>query len=357
MEDRRASYHEIHMGKPAHGLVWGMDGGIGNGRPPTDASFETRDGRQYLRSASLAMMRRRQKNQKPLFYVTQYNNVEYIESEDGDYDVFTWKTPLGCLTGRRRMNHFEEYPVKTVDDIAAWTCVHRNMAFTPNPAWLKNNDPASMKSFGINWSPVQHLLQFDTGIENFHFFLQDAPEAMAELIAVMQDRCMERLRLGLSMFPNAGWIYWGENTSSSSISPSQYRQFSMRHVREYADMIHASGKRLIVHMCGLLKALLDCFPETGMDGIDSATPPPIGDAPYDVIHAKFKRPDLTIVGRLNAQLWVGKTKEQIQATLRETMFPGLVETPFCLMVTSDALPDIPARDAHTVYEALESMTW
>ena len=167
---------------------------------------------------------------------------------------------------------------------------------------------------------------------------------------------MERLRLSLSLFPDAPVVFWNENTSSSLISPSYYRQLTLPHIRAYASLVHQHKKRLVVHMCGLLRDLLDCFILTEMDGIDSVTPPPIGDTPYNLIRDKFK-PDFTIIGRLNAQLWVGKDRAGIQAIVRNMVYPELLNTPFMLSVTSDAIPDIPREDVMILYDALQTIDW
>jgi len=344
------------MGEPANGLIWSMEGGVSYLAPPTPESFYTRDGRRFLRSSSWARKKSRQKDRRPLWYTPVYENTVYTETEDGEYDVFCWETPEGRLLARRHENHFVEYPVKSVTDLGAWLHVHENLRFRPTESWFERYDAAAVSTISLSWSPVQQLLQFDMGLENFYYFLVDAPGEMEALLNAMQDRCTDRLRLGLSLFPGAPTVYWGENTSSSSISPPYYREHSLLHVREYAELVHQSGKRLIVHMCGLLKDLLDCFALTGMDGIHSATPPPIGDTPYRLIRDRFG-PDFTIIGRLNAQLWVGKSKEEIHANLREMIWPELLDSPFALLVTADAMPDIPYEDVMTARDALETLHW
>ena len=355
-QKRPATSEDVYLGQPANGLIWYLKGSIGSRHPPTEDSFYTEKGRKFLRSAAFKRKKSRQKDRAPLFYEAVYNNADYAETEDGEHDVFSWNTPVGNVVGRRHDNHFSEYPIKTVSDIGVWTHVYRNIRFRPNQPWLDEHDSRQQTGFGLSWSPVQQLMQFDMGLENFYYFLADAPEKMNALLAVMQERCMDRLRLGLSLFPHASYVYWGENTSSTSISPSHYRQLTLPHIREYARLVHQNSTRLIVHMCGLLKDLMDCFVETGMDGIHSVTPPPVGDAPYALIRETFK-PDFTIIGRLNAQLWVGKSKDEIQANLKTMVYPELLESPFGLMVTDDAIPDVPYDDVMTLYDALESITW
>ncbi|MCA1809897.1 MAG: uroporphyrinogen decarboxylase family protein [Kiritimatiellia bacterium] len=354
-EKKPASPYDIRNGHPANGLVWGLET-FGSHQPPSDDNFHTRNGRQFLRSSSCDKKSIRQKDRSPGWYKTEYENIRYTETEDGEHDVFTWQTPVGTVTGRRHENHFNEYPVKSMEDLNVWNYVHSHMHFSRNAEWLKKRDEKKIDTIGLNWSPVQQLLQFDIGVENFYYFLMDAPDAMATLLNTMQERCLERLQLGLSLFPSASNIYWGENTSSSMISPAYYRQLTLPHIRAYARLAHQHNKRLNVHMCGLLRDLLDCFLLTEMDGIDSATPPPVGDTPYRLIRSKFK-PDFYIMGRLNAQLWVGKDRATLQNTLREMIYPELLQTPFLLAVTSDAIPDIPRDDVMRLYEVLQNMDW
>ena len=68
-----------------------------------------------------------------------------------------------------------------------------------------------------------------------------------------------------------------ENTSSTLTSPEVYRRWTLPHVRDYAAVAHRHGKKLILHMCGLLADLLGLLAQTGMDGVNALTPPPVGD--------------------------------------------------------------------------------
>lgn len=348
------SFEDIYLGKSADELVWTLSSQINNQSSPTEESFYVQNGKKFLISGAYKRMSSHEKDRGKTWYITDYGDTEYKVSEEEDVDVFNWKTPIGNLTGRRLHNHFHEYPVKTVEEIDAWIHIYRNITFSPNQAWFKQVDVNQIKLISLSWSPVQQLIQFDTGLENFYFFLIDAPEKMKELLDVMQERCLDRLRLCLSLFESCPCIQWGENTSSSAISPDYYRQLTLPHIREYADLIHENDKRLVVHMCGLLKDLLDCFVETDIDGIHSVTPPPFGDAPYSLVRETFQ-PDFTIIGRFNAQLWVGKSIKEIQENIKKQISRELVNSPFALLVTDDAMPDIPYDDVMTLYEALSTI--
>jgi len=326
---------EVLEGRPPHLLYWDLCG-FTTFNPPAPKDFRMVNGRKILNISD-----NRDDPDKPFasrqgqWYKIDYANLKFSKSREGNTDLFVWETPGGNVTARRHMNHMTEYPVKTLDDIPLWNYIQKNLVFgarsdfTPEDAgkcWLIN----------FKWSPVQELLQFDTGVENFYYFLADARDEMESLMATMHEKNLEALEIGLGLCHNATVIYLGENTSSRIISPSYYRRYSLPHIGDYTALAHNNGKRFIVHMCGALNALLDCFKETGMDGIQSVTPPPLGDTYYMTVREKFSQ-DFTIIGRLNTQLWVDRTDEQIFETLEDFIPERLIHTPFCLLITPDGL--------------------
>lgn len=318
------------------GLYWYMEGFHNFHLPKTEDLSEV-DGKRLLIPRSYRHKIRRQKDRPKGWLLTDHANCRYREFEEGENDVFVWETDKGTLTGRRHDNHFFEYPVKTVEDLDLWREVHEGLTYSVNPSFSSKAEET--QGFGLQWSPLQQLLQFDVGLENVYYFFSDAPKKMDALIDVMQAKCVERLELGLSSFPNAASVGWTENTSSSSISPDYFRRYSMRHLKVYADNVHANGGRLTAHMCGLLKDLLDSVAETEIDGIDCLTPPPLGDVPFELARSVFK-PDFVIRGRLNAHFWVGRNRHEISNALRRIIYPELLATPFILLATTDAVEGV-----------------
>lgn len=281
---------------------------------------------------------------------TEYNNIKFTHTRENDTDIFRWETPRGVITCRREHNHMIEYPLKTLDDIPLWQYIRENTVYRPAPEFSALERQAC-RVMGFKWSPVQELLQFGTGIENFYYFMTDIPESMIALMDTMHRKNLEALKIGFQTCQAATVIQFNENTSSSLISPSYYREHSLPHVRDYADLAHRHGKRFIVHMCGLLNALLDCFPETGMDGIHAVTPPPIGDTHYSTIRDRYGD-QFVIIGRLNAQLWIGKRRDEILGILQRMILKSLVQTPFALWITRDEMRP-GAQDIAQLNQALE----
>ncbi len=245
-----------------------------------------------------------------------------------------------------------EFPIKSVDDIPLWHEVQRNLVYRQKPGFQEEQ---GRKEWGISWkwSPVQELLQFETGVENFYYLMTDAPECMKALMDTMHRNNLEALRIGFEACPNATVLLLTENTSSQIISPNYYRELTSPHVREYVDRAHQRGMKCVVHMCGSLMALLDCFEETGMDGIHSVTPPPVGDTHYMSVRERFGD-DFVIWGRLSAQLFINKDRETILATLRGMITERLIHSPFALMVTTDEMQPT-ERDIRSLVGALNEL--
>jgi hypothetical protein len=270
---------------------------------------------------------------------TEYADVTFRHERQGEEDRYIWETPRGILTAARAHNHMTEYPVKSENDIPVWRYVREQTRYHPAPDFPGSAADSQWRIL-FKWSPVQELLQFGTDVANFYYFLEDAPEEMEALMAAMHRKNLDALELAMAAFPDATVLTLTENTSVTLISPALYRRYSLGHVRDYVNLAHRHGKRVVVHMCGLLDALLECFPETGMDGIHAVTPPPVGDTFFATVRARYGD-GFSIVGRLNAQLWIGQPRERIRAILEELIPPSLVETPFALWASTDELSPSP----------------
>ena len=144
-------YDDIRNGNPANGLVWGLEN-IDNEHPPTDEGFYSLNGRQFLRSFSWENKTRRRKDQARNWYTTAYDgDVLYTESEEGDCDVFTWKTPVGTVVQRLQQKHITDYPVKSLKDLEVWLYVQSHTHYSTDASWFESRDVRRITS--ISRSP------------------------------------------------------------------------------------------------------------------------------------------------------------------------------------------------------------
>jgi len=212
------------------------------------------------------------------------NCAERYYDEGGGYARYEFETPRGVLTASAYRGHPVKYPVENLDDLKVLTALWWDTEYIADLEGCEESCASVDKLLegcgiyvpAVGPSALQKLLEEDVGPENFYYMLQDYPREVTELIELIHDkRCME-YRLIAEHMPYDSCVTI-ENTSTTYISPAIYRQFSQRHMKDFADIMHSRGKLGILHMCGLLNELLEDLIPTGLDGIHALTEPPIGD--------------------------------------------------------------------------------
>ena len=116
-----------------------------------------------------------------------------------------------------------------------------------------------------------------------------------------------------------------ENTSSTLISPDLYRTYSLPQIRDYVDVLHQHGKKAVLHMCGHLKALLPVVRETGLDGINAVTPPPVGTTFFEDVLDAYGEDFLLFGAILDPTVFHGPgvSHDQLRAFLDRLYTPRL----------------------------------
>lgn len=106
------------------------------------------------------------------------------------------------------------------------------------------------------------------------------------------------------------------------ISRDMYRSFVVPYERRLADAIKASGVPVYTHTCGRIGDRLELMIETGIDGLDTLDPPPLGNV--ELAEAKRAIGDrLFIKGNMNSvALLQYKTKADVIAEARELIRIG-----------------------------------
>jgi Uroporphyrinogen decarboxylase (URO-D) len=185
-------------------------------------------------------------------------------------------------------------------------------------------------------SSIQHMLQHETGVANLWYLLIDEPELVEEAMEIWQELLRQKYLITQKVAA-IGW-YQAENTSTSMISPDYYQQYSMNHIKMFANMASAAGCRTLVHMCGRLYDIMPFIRDTGINGIHSLTPPTTGNVSFEYAY-KIMPDDSLIMGRFGSTDWIGKSKADIMRRLAEIL-PHYIyqEHPFMLLATSDNVP-------------------
>jgi len=135
------------------------------------------------------------------------------------------------------------------------------------------------------FSPFTHLVEL-FGYEAALLALLDVPETCLRLLSVFSGIAGAQARrlatsgadaiLISSAFAGAGFI-----------SREMYREFVLPFERQLADAIRACGVPSYTHTCGAIGDRLDLMSETGVDGVDTLDPPPLGTVDLSKAKAEF----------------------------------------------------------------------
>lgn len=214
------------------------------------------------------------------------------------------------------------FPVRDVTDIRCMTRFYDDLTVTLDSDALAavraqadalGEKACTAQSAGT--SPLMHWVQFLAGVEGAHLLQADYPDETAVLFAAMQRVLLRRAALLVEHSP-ADLLYLVENTSTSLISPGQYRRDNLPHVRACAEVITGAGRLMALHMCGRLHALLPDLATTGVHAFEAFTAPTLGDT--TLRDGRTACPDVCLIGGTHAMLWL-EPAESIIAYLEDSL--------------------------------------
>ncbi|MDD5708716.1 MAG: uroporphyrinogen decarboxylase family protein [Kiritimatiellae bacterium] len=276
-------------------------------------------------------------------------DVEVLEETQSDGShVVRQKSRWGMLTTVYQGVYPVKHPVETVEDLrvlkAIWEHTQcredRSHGFETRLRRIETRLGADgVYVHGIGASPVQQMLEYETGVEHFYYLLHDHAELLEETLAAIHAVRMQEYEI-LARRTTVECVIPMENTSTTMISPKVYEQFSLPQISDFVGVMHAHGRKAVLHMCGLLKNLLPLIRETGLDGINGLTPPPVGDT--SVVDAlDVLGEDLLILGAiLDPSVFQKPTVSaaEIHAVLDGLYTPRVSGAHMLLWLGADGLP-------------------
>ena len=252
----------------------------------------------------------------------QYGSCEMKTEFEKDLCIKTYMTPHGELKSIQKFDassdsyHPVQAPIQTREDILLMTEYFTSIEPSVNQEKLADFRE-QYKQFGdrglvvdrVAESPFMDFVEWLAGIENAHYLLADYPDEVEELLDAMQKINVKLTKLKIESTP-ADMLYFTENTSTTVISPGQFRKYCKPYLTEYANLCNEAGKTLIYHMCGHLKLLLPELEGIPFQGIEALTTPPVGDTTFEDAKKVFKKKAL--IGGSNCMTWVKPQAEIIQ---------------------------------------------
>ena len=124
------------------------------------------------------------------------------------------------------------------------------------------------------FSPFTHLLEL-FGYEQALMALIEKPRLCHELLAVFTRHMLAQIALYADCKPDA-ILLSSAFAGAGFISRPMYSEFVLPYEKELCQAIGKHGCKSYVHTCGAIGDRLDLMIQTGIDGIDTLDPPPLG---------------------------------------------------------------------------------
>ncbi len=208
------------------------------------------------------------------------------------------------------------HPVETEEDFRVLQYITENQTVVPNIGGVEGlyrdigEEGLIMPLLGVHYKTAfQSLVERWCGTENLTYALYDFPEVVQECLEVMWEKDQETVKASVNTSAEA-FIFW-EDSSTTNISPAMFETYTAPELRAWSKLLHDNGKLLIHHACGHLKDLIPAMCETGIDMIESISPPPTGN--IDLPEAIAKMPDhVGLIGGIEPTFFQNCTLDQLE---------------------------------------------
>lgn len=241
--------------------------------------------------------------------------------------VTVYATPLGET---RMVQQFDQtsqawhpmvFPVSDIETLRMMTTFYEDTSVILDQDLLgkaqRSVQEAGENAFthtSIGESPLMFFVEWLAGVENAHFLLHDYPDEVGLLFDAIHQMLITKTKI-LAEHSPSDVLYMIENTSTTLISPQQYREFCAHHITDYGTITGSYGRFLFLHMCGKLKLLLPDLAVLPADGFEAFTAPPLGST--TLLDGRAACPDKALVGGTHAMLWTRPAREIIEAIERD----------------------------------------
>ena len=234
-----------------------------------------------------------------------------------------YETPVGKLTSRHIYSEtgktwfIAEHAVKSKEDFKVLTYMNENMVIEPsfdefNKQYSFIGERALiLPPIGTDWlkTPFQSLLEKWVGTEQLVYSLADYPEFVEECLRAMSQNAIKVIQVSVESKAE-GFIFW-EDSSTTNISPSFYDKYIVQDIETWSRMIHKADKFLVQHACGHLKGILAKMGQTGIDMVESISPPPTGN--IELWEARTLLPDnVGLIGGIEPTILLNSSLEELE---------------------------------------------
>jgi hypothetical protein len=215
-----------------------------------------------------------------------------------------------------------EYPVKTADDLpaAAELVAARQYVLAPEriaemAGQVGENGVLALELPMRPYSDVLHtLLGWGDGLM---LLMGEGRSQIQQMLAILDER-LAGLAEQAARLPG-DLLLAPDNLDGQYVSPRAFREFLAESYRRTADVGHATGKSLVVHVGGSARRILPLLAQAGVDGVEGVAGAPQGDA--TLVEARAATgPAFTLWGGIAQDYLVAeRSEEEFEAAAREAL--------------------------------------
>ncbi|HJN16687.1 MAG TPA: uroporphyrinogen decarboxylase family protein [Armatimonadota bacterium] len=291
-------------------------------------------------------------------YGTSTPNVQWSSEQiDDETMVQTIETPIGKLTQRSVKESgygswwITEYYVKTPEDYGVLEYWMNDHVLTPNPDIQKSQaDDVGDRGVimgSLPRAPLQKLWIEYAGIERMSLDLFDCRDKVLSVLEAMGR--INREAAEINAESPAEFVWLPDNMTGEVAGPALFGEILAPYYAEMCEILHAKGKRLVCHMDGMMKRLVDTVAETDIDIIEAFTPPPDADLPLDEARAAWQGKAIWINFPSSVHL---NPPERVKEVTRELVAQAGDEPGFLVSITENIPLDIGTRSLEAIGEVL-----
>jgi uroporphyrinogen-III decarboxylase len=195
--------------------------------------------------------------------------------------------------------------------------------------------PEVMITAGVTDTPLPVLMTKLIGTENFVFMQSEDPLRIRSAMDAMQELHRRRLQVA-AQAPAEVYISY-ENTNTSTFGIRWIDEYEIPFLNEYADILHATGKKLLVHMCGRIQLAIDRIAAARFDGIIDVAPPPTGDCKIAAAARTLCECGKTFGGGIGCTTFILQDVDRFEREVLD-LVGAVGATPRFMLGSGDAVP-------------------
>lgn len=254
-------------------------------------------------------------------FSTKSRNCEIKEEKSGNKKCITYSTPVGNMSAvysyveQANSWFLTEHPIKCEEDYKILTYINENMELEQNyDSFIEDYNTIGDEGLYVpiigtyGKTSFQSLVEFWVGTEELVYSLFDYEDTVVECLNAMRVNSIVTAKISVKS-PAEAFIFW-EDSSTTNVSPNQFGKYISPEISQWSKIIHSADKKLIHHACGHLKGLLKLMADTGIDTIESISPPPTGN--IELWEAKTMLPEsIGLVGGIEPTVLLNSTLEEL----------------------------------------------